>query len=153
MRRPRRHRPLMVALYVNAALMAAVLIAVLSRGNSILPAAYAALPAPQPIAGGANLYLMPAQFNGNTWGCYILDIDSQTLCAYRYKPKNDGADLELVAARKITYDRKLTNFNSGHPSWQEVKQWVDQAAEGVRGQSNTDKKDTNQRESSTQGNQ
>lgn len=133
---PRRSGPLLVALYVNAALLLAVLVALLARG-SVIPAALAAVPSPQPIAGGANLYLMPAQFNASTWGCYVLDIDTQTLCAYRYKPKTgDGADLELIAARKISYDRKLTNFNSDHPSWMEVKQWVEQAAEGIRGTSN-----------------
>lgn len=163
MGRSRRNRPLIVALYINAALMAAVLVTMLARGNlpAILPAAYGAF-SPQPIAGGANLYLMPAQFNANTWGCYILDIDAQTLCAYRYKPgKNDGADLELVAARRITYDRRLTNFNSDHPSWLEVKQWVEQAAHGTRGPTtlpargtdedrNTDTGDTQHSELSTQ---
>ena len=137
MKPPRRDRPVLVALYVNAALLLSVLVALLARGGwSMAPAALAA-PTPQPIAGGGNLYLMPAQFNLSTWGCYVLDIDAQTLCAYRYKPKTgDGADLELIAARKISYDRKLTNFNSDHPSWMEVKQWVEQAAEGVRGNSN-----------------
>jgi hypothetical protein len=128
----RRNRSLVIALYINAALLLSILVALLARGNS--GAAFAAIPAPQPIAGGANLYLMPAQFSANKWGCYILDIDAQTLLAYYYSPKNDGTDLQLVAARKITYDRRLTNFNSTDPSWMEVKKWVDQAAEGIRGQ-------------------
>lgn len=139
MRRPRRNRPVVIALYLNAILLAGILCALLARGggSSFLPAAFGASTlAPQPIAGGANLYLMPAQFSANTWGCYILDIDAQTLCAYRYLPNNSAADLQLVAARKITYDRRLTNFNSSNPSWQDVKQWVDQAAQGIRGQPN-----------------
>jgi hypothetical protein len=130
----RGNRSLVIALYVNAALLFSILVAMLARGNS--GTALAAIPAPQPIAGGANLYLMPAQFSANKWGCYILDIDAQTLLAYYYSPKNDGTDLQLVAARKITYDRRLTNFNSTEPSWMEVKKWVDQAAEGLRGQEN-----------------
>jgi hypothetical protein len=130
----RRNRSLVIALYVNATLLLCILAALLARGNS--GAAFAAVPAPQPIAGGANLYLMPAQFSANKWGCYVLDIDAQTLLAYYYSPKNDGTDLQLVAARKITYDRRLTNFNSTEPSWMEVKKWVDQAAEGIRGQDN-----------------
>ena len=132
--RRRRNRSLIIALYLNAALLLSILVAMLARGNP--QAAYAAIPAPQPIAGGANLYLMPAQFSANKWGCYVLDIDAQTLMAYYYSPKNDGTDLQLVAARKITYDRRLTNFNSTEPSWMEVKKWVDQAAEGIRGQDN-----------------
>ena len=117
--------------------MLAVLVALLAHGNTrFLSAAYGAPLSPQPIAGGANLYLMPAQFSQNTWGCYILDIDTQALCAYRYHPTNDGADLQLVAARRVSYDRKLSNFNSSKPSWLEVKQWIDQAATGIRGQDN-----------------
>lgn len=130
--RRRRNRSLLIALYINAALLLSILVALLARGNS--GTAFAAIPSPQPIAGGANLYLMPAQFSANKWGCYILDIDAQTLLAYYYSPKNDGTDLQLVAARKITYDRRLTNFNSTEPSWMEVKKWVEQAAEGIRGQ-------------------
>lgn len=137
MRRSRRNPHLLIALYVNAALLLAVLVALLARGNgpTFVPAAYGAL-SPQPIAGGGSLYLMPAQFSPNTWGCYILDIDTQTLCAYRYRPTNDGSDLQLVAARKVTYDRRLTKFNSEKPSPDEVKQWIEQAAQGIRGQDN-----------------
>jgi len=119
-----RNQPLIIALYVNAALLLAVLVAVLSRGGTTV---LAAPPSPQPIAGGANLYLMPAQFTANKWGCYVLDIDAQVLLAYYYAPRNDGTDLQLVAARKITYDRRLTNFNSTNPNWMEVKKWVEQA--------------------------
>jgi len=121
---PGRNPHLVIALYVNAALLLAVLVAILSRGGTTV---LAAAPSPQPIAGGANLYLMPAQFSTNRWGCYVLDIDAQVLLAYYYAPKNDGTDLQLVAARKITYDRRLTNFNSTNPNWMEVKKWVEQA--------------------------
>jgi len=137
-RRSRHNRSLLVALYVNAALLLAVLVALLGRGGapSFLPSAYGASLSPQPIAGGANLYLMPAQFGPTTWGCYVLDIDTQALCAYRYRPTNDGTDLQLVAVRKISYDRKLSNFNTS-PTPTEVKQLVEQAAQGIRGQGNS----------------
>lgn len=149
MRRSRRNSHLLIALYVNAALLLGVVVALLARGNgpTFLPAAYGAL-SPQPIAGGGSLYLMPAQFTANTWGCYVLDIDTQTLCAYRYHPTNDGSDLQLVAARKISYDRRLTNMNSAHPSPDEVKQWVEQAAQGIRGQNNASPPPANDSEKS-----
>lgn len=132
MARPGRPSSLVIALYVNSALLLAVLVALVARGSGA-PVAYGAIPAPQPIAGGANLYLMPAQFAANKWGCYVLDIDAQTLLAYYYAPKNDGTDLQLVAARKISYDRRLTNFNSTSPSWMEVRKWVEQANQGLGG--------------------
>jgi len=136
MRPSRRNQPLLIALYVNAAIMLAILAALLARGGAptFLSAASAAPLSPLPIAGGGSLYLMPAQFSTNSWGCYVLDIDTQALCAYRYRPTNDGADLQLVAARKISYDRKLTNFNTGKPSPKEVKQMVEQELQGIRGQ-------------------
>lgn len=134
MRRPRRQRPLLYALYLNAGLLVAILVALVRGGSpTLLPSAYGAPLSPQPIAGGANLYVMPAQFSPQTWGCYVLDIDAQTLCAYRYFPSATGDALRLVAARKIAYDHKLTNFNSDNPSWTVVKQWVEQASEQVRG--------------------
>src|SRR4051794_40791064 len=53
--RRRRNRPLVLALYVNAVLLAAILVALLSRAGgipSVLPAAFAGPAIGQPIAGG-----------------------------------------------------------------------------------------------------
>src|SRR5688572_12769134 len=103
----------------------------LSRDNSpqILPAAFAQNQ--QPIAGGAGLFMMPAQFSSNTWGCYLMDVDSQTLAAYQYLPGEHA--LRLVAARNFRYDRKLGNYNTANPSPQEVKELVEKEAAGARG--------------------
>ena len=119
--RPRRHQrrhPVAIALWANAILLAAIFFTVASKPNSsFLPAAFAAEDqikaplAPQPIAGGGGLFLMPAQFAVNQWGCYIMDIDRQTICAYQYLPVEHN--LRLVAARNFTYDRMLKNFNTG----------------------------------------
>ena len=81
----------------------------------------------------------------------MLDIDAQSLCAYRYRPTNDGTDLQLVAVRKIAYDRKLTNFNTS-PTPAEVKQLVDQAAQGIRGQTNASSDATSNTTVKTPGN-
>jgi len=119
MHQARRHHPVAVALWVNAILLAGILISILSRGRTPgLPMALAAedtgkFPlAPQPIAGGGGMFLMPAQFAVNQWGCYIMDIDRQTICAYLYTPQG-GGNLALVAARNFTYDRMLKNYNTG----------------------------------------
>jgi hypothetical protein len=114
-----RRNPVAVALWVNALLLGGILVVLLGRSNSpsFFPAAFGQdqshLPlAPQPIAGGAGLFLMPAQFATNIWGCYIMDVDRQTLCAYRYDPSEK--QLLLVAARGFQYDRELKNFNTGN---------------------------------------
>jgi len=118
MRRPRRHNPVAAALWANAVALALILVVLITRSNSsMLPTAFAAdeqsrIPlAPQPIAGGAGLFLMPAQFAVNQWGCYIMDVDRQTICAYQYLPVEHN--LRLVAARNFTYDRQLKNLNTG----------------------------------------
>lgn len=126
---PSRHRPLVIGLYLNAALLLAILVAMISRGGGG-PSAFAAAPiSPEPIAGGGSMYLMPAQFSINTWGCYIMDIDTQTLCAYQFYPGEK--QLRFVASRNFHWDRRLGNFNTT-PPWPEIQKLGDIEAQGVR---------------------
>jgi hypothetical protein len=128
-RRPRRQPALVYALYLNAGLLLALIVVILSRGNGPGNAAYGA-PQMQPIAGGGGVFLMPAQFSTNTWGCYILDIDTQNLCAYQYLP---GANqLRFVAARNFREDRKLKEWNTS-PSLAAVAQLNQMPQAGIRG--------------------
>src|SRR5882672_6611122 len=122
MKRPRRQRPLVIALYLNAGLLICILVAMLSRGSSIsvLPQAMAEAP---PIAGGGGVYLMPGQLSPGVWGVYMMDIDAQTLMVYQYTPGDNL--LKLKASRSFKYDRRLMNFNTGSPSPDEVKALVE----------------------------
>jgi len=115
--------PTAIALYLNAALLAAILVALLARNDSpgLLPAAFAQNQ--PPIAGGAGFFVMPAQFAEKIWGCYLLDVDTQTLCAYQYF--QGEKQLRLVAARNFRYDRRLANFNTDNPTPQEVRELVE----------------------------
>jgi hypothetical protein len=128
MRLPRRSTPLVVALYVNAALLAGILVLLLTRSSApgFINAAFAQ-DQPQ-IGGGGGLYIVPAQFSDHSFGCYIMDIDAQTICAYQYFERQ----LRLVAARSFRYDRRLTRFNSEKPSPDEVRQMLDQQQEDAR---------------------
>jgi hypothetical protein len=132
MPRPRRANPIAVALYVNAALLLAILVAVVSGGRvpSVLPEAFGQVP--QPIAGGSGMYLMPAQFAVNSWGCYVMDVDAQTLIAYEFMPAR-GGKLKLVTARSIRHDRKLQRFNIDNPSPEEVEKLVEMEKNARRG--------------------
>lgn len=133
MTRLRRTNPIAAALYVNAAILLAILVAILSRGNaglpSILPAAFAQAQQQAPIAGGAGLYVMPAQLSDRIWGAYVLDADNQTLTCYQYWPGEKV--LRLVAARSIRYDHLLKNFNTD-PDPEFVKGMLDKEAQGNR---------------------
>jgi hypothetical protein len=124
-RRPRRRgNAVVVALYVNAAVLLAVLVAMLSRGGpsiSVLPRAFGA-EGGQPIAGGGSLYLMPGQMSLNKFGCYVMDTDAQTLCVYEYYAGDKA--LRLVAARNFRHDRRLGNFNTD-PDPRDVEKWVE----------------------------
>lgn len=128
--RLRRPNPIAAALYVNAAILLAILAAICSRSNSIpslLPEAFAQN---QPaIAGGAGLFVVPAQLSDRLWGCYLLDADAQTLCCYQYWPGEKV--LRLVAARDIHYDHRLKNFNTD-PDPEFVKSMLDKEAKGIQ---------------------
>ena len=122
MRIPRRSRAVVFALWANAALLLAILAVLLARPGSpsVLPAAYGHGPQPLPIAGGSGIYLMPAQFTSSSWGCYVMDVDTQILCAYKYDPARQGT-LRFVAARHFRHDRRVPRFNTA-PSPQEIEQ-------------------------------
>jgi len=128
------NRKLLLALWANAAMLAVVAVVLLTRDRlpAVLPAAYAQQ-VPQPIAGGAGLFLMPAQFSPNTWGCYVMDVDSQTLAAYQFLPGEK--QLRLIAARNFQYDRRLGNFNTVPPPL-EVKDLLEKEQQSTRGSSN-----------------
>ena len=129
MTRLRRPNPIAAALYVNAAILLAILVAILSRSGapSMIPAAFAQQQ--PPIAGGAGLYVMPAQLSDRIWGCYILDADNQTLTCYQYWPGEKV--LRLAAARSIRHDHLLKNFNTD-PDPEFVKGMLDKEAQGIR---------------------
>jgi hypothetical protein len=119
---PRSNNSLVWALWVNAGLLAVILVVLLGRSGapSFLPAAFAQNQ--PPIAGGAGVFIMPAQMQSNVWGCYLLDVDNKTLCAYQFYPGEKK--LRLTAARSYRYDTKLENYNTEMPP-REVKALLD----------------------------
>jgi hypothetical protein len=143
MRIAKGNRPLVVGLYLNAAVMLAILFTLLGRSSiSFSPSAYG-VPAPQapPIAGGGSIYLMPGQLSEHQWGCYIMDIDAQTLCTYAFYPGEK--QLRLVAARNFHFDRKLGNYNT-MPPWTDIENLAKLEAQGIR--ANGDKQPDHQPE-------
>jgi hypothetical protein len=114
-----------VALYLNAAILLFILLALLH--HSAMPdfssSAMAQLASQAQIAGGSGVYVMPAQFHPQSWGCYLLDADNQTLCTYEYDVGT--RQLKLTSARNFRYDRMLKNFATYPPTW-EVQSMVEQ---------------------------
>lgn len=132
-RRPRRRhgRSIAIALYLNAALLGAIVVVLLSRDGagsvSLLPAARAADGVA--IGGGGNLYVIPGQFSDRTYGCYLMDTDAQSLCVYRFE--GAASKLQLIAARNFRHDRRLGHVNT-EPDPKEVEQMVEMERAGPR---------------------
>ena len=131
---PRRHRrrgrAVSVALYLNAVLLAGILLALIRDGRSVslLPAAYAADgPA---MGGGGNLYVIPGQFSDRKYGCYLMDTDAQTLCVYQFE--GAASKLKLIAARNFRHDRRLGHLNT-EPDPREIETMVESQRSGRRG--------------------
>jgi len=119
-----------VALWVNAIALVAILLTLVARQNppSLLPLAFGqdgrpTVLAPQPIAGGGGVFLMPAQFSDHVWGCYVIDIDRQTLLAYACS--GSPPQLRLTAARNFTWYLRLKDFNTEKPRPDEVRRLVE----------------------------
>lgn len=110
---PRRRttRSVAYALWVNAALLAGILLLLAGRDNAVTlsPAVFGQA---QPVGGG-GLFIMPAQMSSNVWGCYVMDIDAQTLCGYTMT--GSPPELKLVAARNFRFDRQLGALNTSPP--------------------------------------
>ena len=121
-----------IALYAIAALLLANLVAVLAKDDApaLLPAAFAQQDGRQaPIAGGAGRFVMPAQLSGNTWGCYLMDVDRGTLCVYQFLP--GARQLQFVASRNFAQDTRLANFNTT-PAPHEIQDLVNKQDQGNR---------------------
>jgi hypothetical protein len=122
-----RSRQLIFALYANAAALCAIVLVMVFRETP--PSAAMAQMQPA-IAGGAGVFVMPAQFSKDTFGCYLLDVDAQTLCVYRFDAVEK--QLHLAAARTYKFDRKLGDFNTSMPSPAEVQELLEKKARGTR---------------------
>jgi hypothetical protein len=128
-RRSRHSHVVAYALWANAALLAAILVVLVGRDKSssltLSPAAFGQV---QPLGGG-GLYLMPAQISTNVWGCYVMDIDQQTLCGYAMT--GSPPELKLITARNFRFDRQLGAFNTMPPP-SEVKAMLEKEKESSR---------------------
>ena len=83
----------------------------------------AATPADR-LLGARGMFMMPAQLGPNTWGLYLMDVDSQTICVYRALP--ESSRFRLMAARSFKSDRFLEDFNNDEPTPREIQKEVEQ---------------------------
>ena len=104
--------PVATALWANAALLAVIALVLLNRAAAPPRSCPPRSPrTSRPSPGGAGVFVMPGQFKENVWGCYLLDVDNKTLCAYQYFPGDKK--LRLAAARCT---RTTSSSKSSTPS-------------------------------------
>ncbi len=118
-----------IALCANAVLLLCILLVLISGGER-MPSLLSTAQAQMPAIGGAGVFIVPAQFTRDNFGCYLLDVDAQTVVAYQFYPGEK--QLRLIAARGYRYDRRLTNFNTGAPSPEEVRSLLEKEAASGR---------------------
>ena len=76
----------------------------------------------QPL-GARGIYMMPAQLGPMTFGLYLMDVDSGTICVYKALPDNNH--FRLMAARSFKYDRFLEDYNNEPLTPKEVQKLVE----------------------------
>jgi hypothetical protein len=75
------------------------------------------------LLGARGIYMMPAQLGPMTFGLYLMDVDSGTICVYRAQP--DGNRFTLMASRSFKYDRFLEDFNNDKPRPKDVQNLIE----------------------------
>jgi hypothetical protein len=124
-----RDRRIFLALCANALVLSLILVVLLGRDNRITLASPAFADSQPTVSGGSGLFVMPGQVGPNSWGCYLMDTDHQTLSVYQYSPSEPV--LKLVAARSFRYDRMLGDYNT-KPSPSEIRELSQQSEQKVQ---------------------
>jgi len=75
-------------------------------------------------AGARGVFAFSGQLTKNTYGIFMVDVDTMTLWAYEYVPNRDC--MRLVAARTWRYDRYLENFNGCDLPPERVEEMIEQ---------------------------
>jgi hypothetical protein len=123
-------KPILYALYMNGAILLAILVTLIGRVRTGAEPAFGQQTPDQPaITGGNGIFVMPCQLHPEVWGCYLLDTQRQTLSVYEYRAGEKA--LVLSAARNFRFDLDLKNYNT-FPAWYDIKNAVDQAAKNER---------------------
>lgn len=68
-----------------------------------------------------KVLVMTGQISPDTFGCYLVDTTSGTMCLYEWVPGT--RQLRLMSARNYTFDLKLDEYNTT-PSPGEIKKLV-----------------------------
>ena len=108
-------------MWVVAALLAVIAACLLVEVGMSVASARA------PVAGAAagdSVLVVAGQLTRDSYGVYLVDIESRSICVYQWL--SGARKLRLAGARTYTYDRQLDEYNT-EPSPSEIKKIVSKA--------------------------
>lgn len=76
-----------------------------------------------PMAGARGIFAFTGQLDKNSYGLFMMDVDSSNVWCYQYVPGTRR--LKLVAARSFLYDRYLEDYGGDEPSPEQIKELLD----------------------------
>ncbi len=115
--------------WVIATLLAviAVELGIRETGRGVLPQALGQV---DPRVGARGVYAFTGQLDKNTYGLFMLDVDTGTIWCYEFSGQGaKDRKMELVAGRLWIYDRYLENFNQDEPTPEQVADLIEQIRE------------------------
>ena len=115
--------------WVIATLLAVIAVELGFRetGQSVLPQALGQV---DPRVGARGVYAFTGQLDKNTYGLFMLDVDTGTVWCYEFTGRGPGErKMNLAAARLWIYDRYLEDFNQGDMKPDDVAAQIEQMRE------------------------
>ncbi len=112
--------------WVIATLLAVIAVELGFRetSQSVLPQALGQV---DPRVGARGVYAFTGQLDKNTYGLFMLDVDTGTIWCYEFRGQGaKDRKMELVAGRLWIYDRYLENFNQDEPTPEQVADLIEQ---------------------------
>lgn len=104
-------------LWVIAILLAIIATALVVRPDGV----FGVRPAygDTPMVGARGIFAFTGQLDRNSYGLFMMDVDSSNVWCYQYVPGRGR--LRLVAARSFSYDRYLEDYNCEEPTQEQTK--------------------------------
>ena len=79
----------------------------------------------QPVSSGGarGIFAFSGQLTPQTFGIYLVDVDTMTIWTYEYSPNRSC--LRLASARTWRYDRYLENYNTCNLPPEDVEKMIE----------------------------
>lgn len=110
-------------LWIIAILLAIIATALVMRPEGVL-STQPAYGGDAPMVGARGIFAFTGRIDKNSYGLFMMDVDSSNIWCYQYVPKEK--ELRLVAARSFLYDRYLENVNNAEPTPEQARVMLDQ---------------------------